>query len=122
MGFMETGMAKSRAMASDARADLAEVNNKLTMAKTQAQVTGALDATARRAAATWPARQDALSPLFEMITSNTGALHTRSVSEVDDLLAAQAAANSRLKFANNSQRAMNRLAEESDRLMGDHPA
>ncbi len=122
MGFMDTGMAKSRAMASDARADLAEVNNKLLVAQTQAQFTGALDTLARKAANTWPARQELLSPSFEIITSNTGALYSRSMAEVDELRAAQASANSRLKFANKSQRAMNRLAEEGDRLLGDYPA
>ncbi len=118
MGWMDSGIAKARAAASDARADLAEVNSKLSGAQALQQLTGAADAAAQTLAGSRVGRQDALAPLFEVVTTQTGALHSRAVASVDELTAKREAARNRLSFAQKSQTAMTRLSQETDKLIG----
>lgn len=119
MGWIDNGIAKSRAAASDARADLAEVNSRLVFAETWQKTTGAGDAAARSIAGSWLGRQEALAPVIEIITTQSDALHTRAVATVDDLRARRQSAQSRLAVAEKSRTAMSRLAEETDKLIGD---
>ena len=119
MGWMDTGIAKTRAAASDARADLAEVNSRLSTAEAWCKITSIADAAVQQLAATWPARQDVLVPVFAAATSQTSALHSRAVASLDDLHARREAAKSRLSFAEKSQHAMTKIADESDRLLRD---
>ena len=119
MGFMQTGIAKTQAMASDARADLAEVNSKVTLAELELKLARTVDGLARRAATTTPARHAPLVEVFEFVTTQTGALHSRAAANMDELKAERIAVNSRLKFAEKSHRAMSKLADEGDRLLND---
>lgn len=119
MGWMETGMAKTRAVASDARADLAEVDSKLTGAQAWLTMSTAIDAAARKVATTWPVSLDPAAPIAQTLTAQTGALRSRAVATVDELQAERAAATSRLSFAEKSRHAMTRIAEESDKILGD---
>jgi hypothetical protein len=119
MGIMQTGIAKTQAMASDARADLAEVNSKVMLTQIELTMARNLDGVARRAAGVSFARQAPLVEMFDFVTTQTGALHSRAAANMDELKAERIAVNSRLKFAEKSHRAMSKLAEEGDRLLSD---
>jgi len=119
MGIMETGVAKSRAAASDARADLAEINSKLLGAESLLKVASGTDRLAERMAQSWLGRNRPAAPVIDAITTQTNALHARAEAHVDELTAKRAAAQSRLSVATRSQQAMNRIAEESDKVLGD---
>ncbi len=119
MGWIDTGIAKSRAAASDARADLAEANSRLVAAGAWQQLTGVGDAAARSIATSRIGRHAAAAGLVELVTTQTNALHTRAVAAVDDLQAQRLAARSRLSMAQKSESAMTRLASETDKLIGD---
>ena len=119
MGLIDNGIAKSRAAASDARADLAEVNSRLVLAEAWQGATGVADAAARSLAASPLARPTVFAPVVALITTQSDALHTRAVATVDDLRVRRQAAQSRLAVAERSGAAMSRLAEETDKLIGD---
>lgn len=119
MGIMQTGIAKTQAMASDARADLAEVNSKVMVAELGLKAAQTVDGLALKAAATAPARQEPLVEVFDFVTTQTGALHTRARATLDELTAKRFAADSRLKLAETSHRAMSKLKDEGDRLIND---
>lgn len=118
MGWMDTGIAKTRAAASDARADLAETNSKLSSAEAWLSVTTAGDTAVRKLAGTWPAQQSVMAPLVEVATVQTRALHSRAQATVDALQAERQAAASRLSLAEKSDRALTKLASETDKLLG----
>ena len=119
MGLIDSGITKSRAVASDARADLAEVNSRLVLAEAWQGLTGAGDAAARSLASSRYARPSVIAPIVEVITTQSDALHTRAVANVDELRLRRQAAQSRLTVAERSGAAMARLAEETDKLIGD---
>jgi hypothetical protein len=119
MGLIDNGITKSRAAASDARADLAEVNSRLVLAEAWQGVTGTCDAGARSLASSRVARRSAIAPIVEVITTQSEALHTRAVANVDELRLRRQTAQGRLTVAEKSGAAMTRLAEETDKLIGD---
>jgi hypothetical protein len=119
MGLLDNGITKSRAVASDARADLAEVNSRLVLAEAWQGLTGAGDAAARSLGSSRIARPNVIAPIVEVITTQSTALHSRAVANVDELRLRRQAAQSRLTVAEKSGAAMARLAEETDKLIGD---
>lgn len=126
MGWMNTGIAKTRAMASDARADLAETDSDLIPAKAWLTITSTVDAALSTFGGTWAGRQKGVSTVVEAATAQTHALRSRAQATVDELTAKQEAARSRLSFAEKSQNlaeksqhAMTKLAEETDRIIND---
>jgi hypothetical protein len=119
MGWIDNGITKSRAAASDARADLADVNRQLVLAEAWQGVTGAGDAAARSLASSRMARPAVVAPIVEVITTQSHAVHTRAVATVDDLRVQRQTAQGRLAVAEKSGAAMSRLAEETDKIIGD---
>jgi hypothetical protein len=126
MGFMDSGIAKARAAASDARADLAHTSSKLPTAAAKLQLATAADNAVDWVSHSWLGRQQPLVPLVDAAKSQTNALRTRAIADVDELNAQRELAESRLKMAEKSQKvaekskqAMQRVAEETDKLIGD---
>jgi hypothetical protein len=119
MGWIDNGIAKSKAAASEARADLAEVNSRLVFAEAWQKTTGAGDAAARSIAGSRVGRLEALAPVLEIMTTQSDAVHARAVARVDDLQVQRQTAQGRLTIAEKSRSAMTRLAEETDKLIGE---
>lgn len=119
MGLMNTGIAKTRAAASDARADLAESSSELIPAQSWLKLTSTADEALRKVGGTWFGRRSGVSSLVEAASAQTNALRTRARANVDALTAKQEAARSRLALAEKSQHAMTRLAGETDKILGD---
>lgn len=119
MGWMDAGLARARAAASDASADLAEVNSRLGAARTWMAVTGTSDSAARRTADSGVGRLAPVAPITALVASQTAALHSRAIATVDELTARQEAARNRLSLARKSQSAMTRIASETDKVLGE---
>lgn len=118
MGWIDTGIAKTRAVASDARADLAETNSDLFPAQSRLRIATAADDLVNRFGGTCLARQQGISSLVAAASAQTHALRARAQAELDEITAKREAAATRLSMAEKSQHAMTRLAEETDKILG----
>lgn len=118
MGWMETGIAKTRAVASDARADLAESTSDLLSAKSLLKVASSSEDLVQRFGSSWLGRQQLVAPLVHAAAVQTQALRSRAQANVDELTAKQESARTRMSMAEKSQNAMTRIAEETDKIIG----
>lgn len=119
MRWIDNGITKSRAAASEARADLAEANRRLVLAEAWQGMTGFCDAAATSLASSWLAQPAALAGVVRIITTQTDAVHARAIAEVDELKVERQTAHNRLVVAEKSGAAMTRLADEADRILND---